>query len=40
MFRGELFPALEELLGRLPKRYGRFAQVLELVLVEAVVPPA
>ena len=39
-FQGELFPALEEALGALPERYGRFVQVLEFVLVDAVVLPA
>ena len=39
-FQGELFPALEEALGPLPERYGRFVQVLEFVLVDAVVLPA
>jgi hypothetical protein len=29
-FQGELFPALEEALGPLPERYGRFVQVLSL----------
>ena len=38
-FQGELFPALEEALGPLPERYGRFVQVLEFVLVDAVVLP-
>ena len=39
-FQGELFPALEEALGPLPERYGRFVQVLEFVLVDAVVLPS
>ncbi|MCE2475837.1 MAG: hypothetical protein J4F47_09815 [Alphaproteobacteria bacterium] len=39
-FQGELFPALEEALGPLPERSGRFVQVLEFVLVAAVVLPA
>ena len=39
-FQGELFPALEEALGPLPERSGRFVQVLEFVLVAAIVLPA
>ena len=39
-FQGELFPALEEALGPLSERYGRFVQVLDFVLVDAVVLPA
>ena len=39
-FQGELFPALEEALGPLPERYRRFVQVLDFVLVDAVVLPA
>ena len=38
-FQDELFPALEEAPGPLPERYRRFVQVLEFVLVDAVVLP-
>ena len=39
-FQGKLFPAPDEALGPLPERYGRVGQVLESVLVDAVVLPA
>ena len=39
-FEASCCPALEESLGRQPERYGRFVQVFEFVLVEAVVLPA